>query len=558
MRPAIRAALFAAALATSLGVAFLVFRGSNSPWLAVLWFLSLFPFALASRGQPRKTGRAFRPSTAALLLLAAALPVLVRVANFDSKRMHTHEFMTGYFSATHDFAHTSFFGFIPEYWEWQGQFPTPFFFLQRVFFTLFGASTLSLRLSVQIYVAIVSVMLFLIVGELLDRKAALIAVVLYSFLSISVYLETLGFMFISSTAIFTVFFYLALREYRSGSTFDAAMAGIACGFCYLTYYSSYLAFPLLVAFLAMHFLRRRDALVPQNFAIALAGMLLVLAPFLAFVVRFGDYVSGRAKQVSLLTGDWSPFREVVANGTRSPFSVIKQNLALSLKSFVQDGIGGHGGYDFGHRALFDRFSLILLLAGALAGLVLLFRKSELLFVFLAAAAPILTGMVLTIPPPAYHRISIAFPFLVILMTLPFHLLLRIRQLPMSARYALAGGLLLVFVSANQLYFTEAVIHDQPPEDLRLARFLNQRYPGRNVYLAAFAGFGLEKVLYFVMRNRPPRIQADYHENILKAFNRKEQYVDVIIFPSEFNEKFRKADPSGRLFQFSERLSVFAN
>lgn len=70
----------------SLGVALLVFCGQTSPWLAILWFLSLFPFALAAYDRPRSRLR-LRPSTAALLLLAAALPVLVRVANMDSDRL---------------------------------------------------------------------------------------------------------------------------------------------------------------------------------------------------------------------------------------------------------------------------------------------------------------------------------------------------------------------------------------------------------------------------------------------------------------------------------------
>jgi 4-amino-4-deoxy-L-arabinose transferase-like glycosyltransferase len=559
MRPAARAALFGGALAVSLAMAFLVFRGGTSHWLAAVWFLSLFPFALATRRRrPIERETASLPARALLLLAVAALPVLVRVANFDSDRMHTDEFISSYFSATHDFAHSSFFSPIPKWYEWEAQFPSPYFFLQRVFFTLFGESILTLRLSVQIYVALVSVMLFLIVREIFDQKAAWIAVVLYSFFAVSVWLETLGLHFISSTAVFTAFFYFALREYRTGEMFYAALAGIACGLCYLTYYSSYLAFPMLLAFCALHWLRKRSWLVLQNFAITLAGMLLVLAPFVAFGLRSGNYVWHRTNQVSLLTGEWSRYREQIANGTRSPLSVIGENLALSLKSFVQDDIGGHGGYDFGHRAFFDRFTLVLFLAGALAGLVLLFRKTELFFVFLAIGASFMTGMVLTIPPPAYHRFSIAFPFLVILMTLPLSLLLRIRPLPMSVRYALAGGLLLLFACVNQRRFVEAVCLDAPADELRLARFLNQRYPGRSLYLAAYGGFGFEKVLYFAMKNRPPKIQTDYHENLLKVFNCDEKYVYVILFPNDFNEKFRQADPKGRLFQFSGRLSVFAN
>jgi hypothetical protein len=559
MNPVVRAFAFGLALATSLAAAFLVYRGSNSPWLAVPWILSFFPFALATRGRPRETRRTLRPSAAALLLLAAALPVLVRVANLDPDRMHTDEFISSYFSATQDFAHSNFFGPIPKWYEWQAQFPSPYFFLQRVFFTLFGTTTLTLRLSVQIYVAIVSIMLFLIVREILDQTSALIAVLLYSFLAISLWLETLGLHFISSTAIFTVFFYLALREYRSGEMFHAALAGIACGLCYLTYYSSYLAFPMLLVFCAVHWLRTRSWLVPKNFAIALAGMLLVLAPFVAFGLRSGNYVWKRTNQVSLLTGEWSRYRDEIASGLRTPLSAIAENLVICLRSFVQDGYGGHGGYDFGHLAFFDRFTLVLFAAGVLAGLVLLFRKSEILFVFLAIGASFLTGMVLTIPPPAYHRFSIAFPFLVILMTLPLSLLLRLRPLPMSVRYALAGGLLLVFACVNERHFMEALIHDQPPDELRLSELLNQKFLGRNVYVAAFDSYSFQKIFYFRDRWRKTRhVETGFHANLLKKFNKGEKYVYVIILAEPFREAFADADPGGRWARFSNSYTLFWN
>jgi 4-amino-4-deoxy-L-arabinose transferase-like glycosyltransferase len=540
-----------------MGVVFLVFSGWTSPWLAVLWFLSLFPVALTEREGPRG-GRSLRPSTIALLVLAAALPVLVRIANMDPDRMHSDEFITAYSSATHDFAHTSFFGSIPESWEWQGRFPKPFFFLQRVFFTLFGASTLMLRLSVQIYVAIVSVMLFLIVREMLDQTSALIAVGLYSFLAVSVYLETLGFMFISSTAIFTVFFYFALREYRTGDTFSAALAGMACGFCYLTYYSSYLALPVLLAFSLVRWRRSRSPIVRRNLAVALTGMLVVLAPFLAFFFRSGNYVSPRARQVSLMTGEWSPYRQAIEKGTARPLAVVRDNMKLSLKSFAENGIGGHGGYDFGRLAFFDRSSLALFLAGFAAGFLLLPRKSEILFVLLVVGASFLTGMVLTIPPPAYHRFSIAFPFLVILMTLPFYLLLRLSRLPGTIRHALAAGLLLLFACLNQRQFVEAVFRDRPSDELRLSELLNQRFDGRNLYVAAFRSFAFQKIFAFRDRWKNRRVESAYHDTLLKKFNRGEKYVYVMIFPDDFRKRFEKADPGGRFFRFSASYGVFAN
>ncbi|HYR46670.1 MAG TPA: glycosyltransferase family 39 protein [Thermoanaerobaculia bacterium] len=558
MRLAIRAALFAAALATGLLVAFLVLRGHDSPWLAAPWILSLFAFAAAADDRPRKDSRSPRRSAGVLLLLfAAALPVLVRVANMDPARMHADEFITGYFSATHDFAHSSFFGSMPEKWEWQGQFPKIYFFVQRAFFTLFGASTLTLRLSVQIYVAIVSVMLFLIVREILDRDAAIVAVVLYSFLSVGLYLETLGLFFIGGTAALTTFLYFALREYRTGAMFYAAASGIACGFCYLMYYSSYIAFPLLLAFLAVHWLRVRRLLVVENLLLALAGMLLVLAPFLAYGMRSGNPVFGRVGQVSLLTGEWSPYREAIAKGKASPISVVFDNLVLSLKSFFRDQVAGSGGFDFGRLAFFDRFSLALLVAGLLAAVALLPRKSEILLVLLGLGASVAT-VALAIPPPTVHRFSITFPFLIILMTLPFALLLRLRKLSRRARYALAGGFLLLFACANERRFVEAVVRDPAAQELRLSELINQRFDGRNLYVAAFDAFDFQRIFYF--RNKWPgrRVETTFHEHLLKRFNRKEKYVYVMILADAFRERFQKADPDGRFYHFSISYSLSAN
>src|SRR5262249_953964 len=211
----------------------------------------------AAAGLPLRTGGPRGRARGTLPVLAVSLlPVAVRIANFDPNRLHTDELLTAYFSATENFHHSEildhrdaarpgFFGYMPETWEWQAQFPKPFFLLQRGFFALAGAGLTTARPPRPVSLAPVAAALFLILREILDPFSALAGVVLYSFLGVSVYFETLGVMFISSTAALTVFFYLALKEYRTGEIRYAALAGIACGFCYLTYYTSYLALPLL-------------------------------------------------------------------------------------------------------------------------------------------------------------------------------------------------------------------------------------------------------------------------------------------------------------------------
>lgn len=555
MKPGLRVLAFGGGLAASFAVAALVYRGETSHALTAAWLASLVPVALATRFP--EVGRSGRLRSALLLAAAAALPVVVRVALMDPDRIHMDEYLTGYFSAQHDFAHTTFFGYMPERWEWQGQFPKPYFFLQRIFLEVFGLGSWQLHLSVQIYVAVVSVMLFLIVRELLDVKSAAVAVVLFSFFAPSVYLETLGFMFVSSAAALLVFFHFALKEYRTGEMFPAAMAGIACGFCYLTYYSSYLALPLLLASFGLHWWRDRSIRVAYNLLIALGGVSVVVAPYVAGFLRFGDYVTRRTDEISLIHGAWSPYREALDKGAVTPVGVLAKNLLLSLRSFVREGVGGHGGYDFGHLALFDRFSLALLLIGLAAGIVFSIRRREFLLVFLAIAAAFASGMVLTTPPPAYHRFSIAFPFLVIVMTLPFALLLRLTKPSPPVRFAVAAGLLAVFAAVNYRRFTEAVFRDVPNADLPMVEMLQRQYSGRNLYVAAFPSYALDKLLFF-RGGWKGRVETDFHEKLLERFSPNERYVYVIILAPYFRERFQSVDRRGRFIDLKNGYSLFVN
>jgi hypothetical protein len=553
--PRMKRTLRAAALSLAIGLG-TAFCGIQSSWPALFWLASLVLFVLAAReGGP--LGWNASPRAVLLLLSCALLPVLVRVAQMDRARLIYDEFIVAYFSSTWDFAHTSFFAPVPDRPEWVAQFPSPFFLLQRAFFALFGASTLTVRLSVQFYVALVSVMVFLIVSEILDRKTAVVAVVLYSFMAISVYMETFGLMFVSSTAVFSVFFYLALRAYRTDRMSDAAAAGVACGFCYLTYYAGWIALPLLAAMSLARLRKASGRLVLRNLAVACAGAAIVAAPFLAWTLASGDSYLRRAGQVSLLTGSWSSHREEILRGA-NPLPVIRDNLMLSLKSFVRDGIGGIGGYDFGRLAFFDRFSLVLFVAGLCAGLVLIFRKSGLVFVFLVIAASFMTGVVLTIPPPAYHRLSTAFPFLVVISALPFWMLWRVPKLTEGVRLALVGSLLFCYVSANERHFAEALFRDRPSEEFLLTDLLLQRFGDRQLSIAGWPIHHIQKVLYFRDELKHRDIRPVFLRWAAQTLPRAERYACVVTLADRARKRFEAADPRGRFYRISSFYGIFAN
>lgn len=559
---------FILSITISLFINLKVFHDAYSPTLICLWLLSTILMVtsvipnlpLLKQLQPRKRSVKITKKVI-LFIFIIILPSLVRIANYNLGRNHiliADDLITAYFSATHNFLKINFFSGVPvEKVHWVAQFPTPFFVLQKIFFLAFGENLLTIKLSVLPYVFIVSLMLFLIVKEIFNKKTAAISVILYSFFTISLYFETLGLHFISSTAIFIIFFYLLLLNLRQNTPFYSALVGISCGFCYLFYTTSYIAFPFLILFFSIQLIKIRRFSIVKNFLITMVAFLIVLSPFLTYAYKFDNYFNSRIKQVSLLTGEWSEEKNRIKSGENA-YLIIKGNLLKSIKSLYRNEIGGHGGYNFGRLAFFDRFSLYLFILGCLIGIILLFKKVEMFFIFLVIIISFITGIALTIPPPAYHRFSLAFPFIALIFSLPFYVLLSIKKIPSSIKILAVFILFAIYVFNNQSYFLHSIKDKEKSENLQLARYINQKFPNRNIYVASFPGFAFEKSYYFSPNKRARTIQTDYHNNILKKFNPNEKYVYVIIFPEEFNEKFKKLDGKGTLIQFSENYSLFVN
>ena len=106
------------ALAAVLGVAaslWAAFSGIESGWMGLVWAAAVAAFVIAARDPGPALPAARRPGRPFEVVAAALLPVAVRVLNMgiDPLRTHQDEFVTGYFSATRDFAHENFFASIP-------------------------------------------------------------------------------------------------------------------------------------------------------------------------------------------------------------------------------------------------------------------------------------------------------------------------------------------------------------------------------------------------------------------------------------------------------------
>jgi hypothetical protein len=525
------------------------------PWLASLAALALAAPRGAAPERPCPGARLPRRAGIAALI---CLPALVRVAAFQLDRIHGDDLLTAYFSATLDLAHGDFFAPVPvDPAAWVAQFPSPFFVLQRLFLLAFGESLLTVKLSVLPYVLAVSALLFAIARELLDERAAALAVVVYAFFGPSLYLETLGLHFVSSTAVFLAFFYFALRACSGGEARFAVLAGLNAGGCYLFYLSSFLALPLAALFFLLRALREPSARVGGElllFAIAFAA---VLGPFLADAPRASDYLLRRFDQIALLGGEWSPFRPEARRGT-SALAIVGQNLWLSWHALHQPGIGGQGGYDFARRELLEPVARVLSVLGLLRALLLVRRRAEWTLLLLGVAASFLGGVVLTMPPPAFHRFSIAFPFLSLLMALPLHAVLTRSPGSTAFRGAVGAALLGGLIVAQLLYFQSTTLPERGSTPLRLAAFIDERFPGRPLYVAAFPNFAFEKIYRFVPGRTASRVLSDYHVQLLRTLDPGERYVYLVTLPEDFDAAFERRDPRGRIIRFSPEYSLFVN
>lgn len=532
--------------------------------LVLLWLLSLaliiIPFL------PKLKHRHYRFNLKAGYLLVGfllLLPVLIRIVNIDIERIHDDEFIPAYFSAHYDLKNTNFFAAIPTEKGWVTQFPSPYFVFQKLFFMFFGESPLTVKLSVMPYVLTVSLLLFLIVKKLFNFETAMISLVLYSFFAPALYLETLGLHFISSSAVFLIFFYLAILVRRQNRPFFAVLAGIFAGFCYLFYTSSYIALPFLFLFYGDLLLRERERTQTlRNLALSVLAFLIVISPFVSFAYRFKNpYFLERHNQVNILTGQWSAAKEEGPSILKAT-SILRKSFLDSLSSFYQDDIGGHGGYEFGRLAFFERFSLFLFILGFAISLAIMKGKPEVLFILLVILVSFVGGMVLTIQPPAFHRFSLAYPFIVIIFSLPFYIFLSVRRKDRPVTYLLVFLVLFIFVVANRQYFLKSIKRDiknnrEDLKDIKVIKYIEQYYPERKVYIAAFPTHGLGRVFYFFERSK--KVEVDYHDTLISKINPEEKYLYIILFPDQFNEKFKEADENGRIIDdVVDKYSLFVN
>lgn len=538
-------------------ISVMVGNNSYTVVLPFLWVIAIISVGLSALLYSHLTTPHLHLTPQAILIgLIILLPIIVRISNYQPDRIHGDDLLTATFSKEFHPLTTNFFAGIPEGTEWVAKFPAPYFLLQKVFLRIAGASVLTVKLSVLPYILLVSYMTFVIGTMLFGAYAGASAVIIYAFMAISIYLETLGLHFVSSTAIYMLFFYTVLKSLRAEKPIWFAASGITVGACYLSYTSSYIALPILGLAIIMYAATTHKKHIVYRWTIwALLGCVVTLSPFVTYALTQENYFGGRINQVSLLTGSWSASRLKTPSFPLARDLII-HNTDTALQSMIHDGIGGHGGYTFNQRAFFHPFGLLLFLIGAPYLFLRKTSRKEGALILATVAVSFITGVVLTIPPPAYHRFTLAFPFIALVSAAPFSFLLQKKFA--SVGIWISCVTLAIYAGVNLHYVKTTVKKEALIEDAAIIKYLNETYPNRHIHIAAFPSFALEKLYMFFMPKTAISIDTQYHLNYLQHFNRDEPYVYVITLPREFEAQFRAADPHGTIIPFSDKYWFMVN
>ena len=554
--------IYATSIILNLIVNFQVFNNQYSVITLILWLLSIFLLVIAFKPQQliSRFARVQISYKSFLLLALLFLPLAVRIINYNTERIHGDDLLTAYFSANYDLGKDNFFSAVPKNrTNWVAQFPTVYFALQKIFFLIFGENILIVKLSILPYILTISLALFLITKNLFGKTTAIISIFLYSFFFPSLYLETLGLHFTASAAVFILFFYFLIRSLKSNQSLLAVLTGLLAGASYWFYLSSYIALPILVITIFIKLISSQKIGTVKFSLLTLIAFLMAIGPFVTYAIKFNNYFFQRTNQISLLSGEWSDVKNKISKGEISIPLAIKQNLILTTSSLYKNGFGGNGGYDFGHIAFFDPIILLLFIFGFSRCCWLIITRHHslpLLLVILTIFTSFAT-MVLSIPPPAFHRFSLAYPFIIIILVAPFEWFLSIKKINRKIITTLTVVILAVIIVDNQNRFMVATASEKENIDIRLSEYLDNHFPERKLYVAAFPGFVFEKIYYFAGNNYR-KITTDYHSNLLQNFNLNEKYAYVILFPETFNSAFAQADPNGTIISFSAKYSLFVN
>lgn len=440
---------------------------------------------------------------------------------FATRPFHFHydEYITAYISySLPSITKINWFGAVPEKGEWINQFPILFHLFQKPFF-VFGPNKLTVQISTFPYTLGIVIFLYLFCKRMFSKKFAFLASLTFIFLGPQLYLGSLGLHFHSSAFFFISSLYFFIKVYQTKNFIYSIFLGVSMAASYLSYGSSYITAPLIILFMLLSFFKEENK---KGLFIAYIKVLIIfficLFPFLVYALRIDNFFLQRIGEVNIFTGTWKA-KEDTFQDFSSFFRIITQQFIRSLRSLFLPNIGGAGEYWFGHLSFFEPFGAFLFILGLISFFCELMKKFKigLIIILLSTLGIFFLGMVFTIHPPPFHRISIAYPLLGILIARGLERVAFIFKKFRFKRNSLIVGILLFLYAASNVNNTLKMIkkdYQINSNDIIYAtEYIAKNIPRRTpIFIVAFPSNAFGKELFFRLRNSYP-INTNYFETL---------------------------------------------
>ena len=469
------------------------------------------------------------------VLLVALVPTVVRGVFLNINRVHGDEYILAYFASKYELLKTNVFAPVPaDPAAWVSQQASVFTILQKIYLLFVGESFWAVKFSTIPYLLITAIGFYLLARLVLEKKSALIAVGLYSFFAVSLYHDTLATLHAGTNAAFIWFYYFLIKSLQKPSNSSFFMTGIFAGFCYLFDAKSYLAFPLMIIIFGGLLVYKKSKKILVGLSTAIGAFFMIMAPFIWYMIIHNNvYLLQRYHQVKL---------------SFSSRMDIEANAVTTLRALFTNGIGGDQGFFFGHQALFEPISLLFFVVGIGLGIVMVRRRPVIGVIIFTILLTFFAGMIMTAPPPAFHRVVVTFPLIAIIMSLPFEKILSRKNL---LTYSIVGLLLVIYSANNLIYFSKAAEKDGDVS-VKLARYIERNFPNREVSIVAFPQYHVQKVFYFSQDNGLHNSVLDYPNNLLVNFDASKRYLYIVPeMHRGFENEIQSRDGRTQIMQFGE-------
>lgn len=453
-----------------------------------------------------------------VFLITIALGMLILFGtNVD--HFHYDEDITAYTSwSLPSIEQINWFGVVPGKGEWVSQFPLLYHILQKPFLLL-QQSQLMIRISTWPYTLGAVILFYLLLEDLFSRSIAFTSSFCFIMLAPELYLGSLGLHFHSSMFFFILSLYSFFQVFLYKTYQQSVLLGLAMTGSYMTYTSSYIVGPLILLCCIVSFCfgatRQHAKLFVSSFTIAL----LALFPFLVYAITVNNFFTQRVDQVSIFTGSWRSQQDIATN-LPSLLSILSTHITQAAEAMVLPHIGGAGEYWFGHQSFFEPIGAMFFVIGISLSLCLLIKKRSLpfLILLLAFVAPFIVGVILTMLPIPFHRLSIAYPLIgfFIAQGVLFGKKTVEKYLSVSLARSIVVFVLFSYSVSNILHAEAMIATDytlKTNDILKATAYIKTNVPPQTpIFIAAFPTNAFGKELFFRTEHMYP-ITTNYLEEL---------------------------------------------